>query len=86
LKTFTFANRLAITDRSAGEVDVPIATFDHAALTKLHAYLVFTQAPAPGISETGQVAGAAYLTIPADLTYVPETSWKTVFYRRVCNP
>lgn len=55
----------AIADRSAGEVDVPIATFTQANLTKLHAYLVFAQPPAPGASETGQVSGTAYLAVPA---------------------
>jgi hypothetical protein len=54
----------AIADRSAGEVDVPIATFTQANLTKLHAYLVFAQPPTPGTGETGEVSGTAYLKVP----------------------
>jgi hypothetical protein len=55
----------AIADRSAGEVDVSIAAFDQADLSRLHAYLVFAQPPASGASETGQVSGTAYLAVPA---------------------
>jgi hypothetical protein len=44
-------------------MDVPIATFDQADLSKLHAYLVFAQPPAPGASKTGQVSGTAYLAV-----------------------
>jgi hypothetical protein len=54
-----------IADRSAGKVDVPIATFDQTDLTKLHTYLVFAQPPALRAGETGQVSSTAYLAVPS---------------------
>jgi hypothetical protein len=55
----------AITDRAAGEVDVPIVTLDQTELSLLHAYLVFVHSPAHGTGQIGQVSGTAYLAVPA---------------------
>jgi hypothetical protein len=38
-----------------------LAGLDPAALSGLHAYLVFAREPAPGTTEQGQVSGTAYL-------------------------
>jgi hypothetical protein len=61
----TEATRYAIADRSTGEVVVPIATFDQADLSQLHAYLAFSKPPTHGTGEAGQVSGTAYLAVPA---------------------
>jgi hypothetical protein len=55
----------AIADRSAGEVDVPIAAMDQADLSLLHACLVFSRPPTQGTGETGEVSGTAYLKVLA---------------------
>jgi hypothetical protein len=51
--------------RQDGQIEVPIAIIDPADLSKLHAYLVFSQPPHPGNGESGQVSGTAYLKVPA---------------------
>jgi hypothetical protein len=51
--------------RQAGTLDVDAAVLNQADLTKVHAYLVFSQPPAHGSDETGQVSGTAYSAIPA---------------------
>jgi hypothetical protein len=53
----------AVADRQAGQVLVSIATLDPADLSDLHAYLVFSQPPAQGTPESGQVSGTAYLKV-----------------------
>jgi hypothetical protein len=52
-------------ERQAGEILIPIAVLGQGDLSKLHAYLVFSQPPAPGTGEAGQVSGTAYLKVPA---------------------
>jgi hypothetical protein len=52
-------------DRQTGQLAVSIAVIAPADLSKLHAYLVFSQPPAPGTGESGQVSGTAYLKVPA---------------------
>jgi hypothetical protein len=54
----------AIADRSAGQIDVPIATFDQSDLGVLHAYLVFSAPPAHGTGGTGEVSATAYFKVP----------------------
>jgi hypothetical protein len=54
----------AIADRSAGQIDVPIATFDQSDLSALHAYLVFSSPPAQGTGGTGEVSATAYFKVP----------------------
>ncbi|MDR1232003.1 MAG: DUF6266 family protein [Spirochaetaceae bacterium] len=54
----------AVSDRAAGEVDIPIGTIDQADLSLLHAYLVFSRPPAHGTGETGEVSSTAYLKVP----------------------
>jgi hypothetical protein len=52
-------------DRQTGDIEIPIAILDQGDLSKLHAYLVFSQPPASGTGESGQVSGTAYLKVPA---------------------
>ena len=54
----------AVADRSAGQIDVPIATFDQSDLSALHAYLVFPSPPAQGSGGTGEVSATAYFKVP----------------------
>jgi hypothetical protein len=46
--------------RADAAVSVSIAGLDPAALSGLHAYLVFAKEPSPGTAEQGQVSGTAY--------------------------
>jgi hypothetical protein len=52
-------------ERQTGELLVPIAVLGQGDASKLHAYLVFSQPPAQGTGEAGQVSGTAYLKVPA---------------------
>jgi hypothetical protein len=49
--------------RADAAVSVSIAMLDPAALSGLHAYLVFAKPPAPGTAEQGQVSGTAYQAV-----------------------
>jgi hypothetical protein len=49
--------------RADAAVSVSIAGLDPAALSDLHAYLVFAREPAPGTAEQGQVSGTAYMAV-----------------------
>ncbi|MDR1901362.1 MAG: DUF6266 family protein [Treponema sp.] len=51
--------------RADAVVTVPIATFDQADLSGLYAYLVFSQEPAQGTNDPGQVSNTAYFKVPA---------------------
>ncbi|MDR2741730.1 MAG: hypothetical protein LBB98_06200 [Treponema sp.] len=51
--------------RQAGEIVVSLASIDQGDQSKLHAYLVFSQPPATGTGESGQVSGTAYIKVPA---------------------
>ena len=52
-------------DRSAGSIVIPLGLIHGGDLSKLHAYLVFSQPPAQGTGESGQVSGTAYFKVPA---------------------
>ena len=50
-------------NRADAVVSVSIAGLDPAALSGLHAYLVFSKPPAPGTGEQGKVSGTAYMAV-----------------------
>jgi hypothetical protein len=49
--------------RADAAVSVSLAGLDPAALSGLHAYLVFAREPLPGTAEQGQVSGTAYMAV-----------------------
>jgi hypothetical protein len=57
----------AVADRQDGQVVVAIAALDSAALSALHAYLVFAQPPAQETPASGQVSGTAYLKVDSPI-------------------
>jgi hypothetical protein len=54
----------AVAGRSAGEINVSIASLPHADVSRLHAYLVFAKPPAR-TGGAGEVSGTAYLKASA---------------------
>jgi len=51
---------IAVTDRAAGEINIPTGLLRPAVPSKIHAYLVFSRPPQKTTKEKGQVSGTAY--------------------------